>query len=76
MNEKLRHLLQPLIPFLIIGIAIALVIGLFILFSYVLVWGLIIGGILWLAALVKSYLFPSRKPADAKGRIIEHQDKD
>lgn len=76
MNEKLHGFLQQLIPFLILGISIALVIGLFIMFSYVLVWGLLIGGILWVIALVKSYLFPSNTSNETKGRIIEHNDKD
>ncbi|WED43211.1 hypothetical protein [Legionella cardiaca] len=76
MNEKFDRLLQQLIPFLIAGIAIALVIGLFIMFSYVLIWGLVIGGVLWLIYFVKNLLFPVKKEEPAKGRIIEHNDKD
>lgn len=77
MNQKLERLFQQLIPFLMAGIAIALLIGLFILFSYVLVWGLIIGAVLWLVAFVKSYFFSSsKKEISTKGRIIDHRDKD
>ncbi|KTD22206.1 Uncharacterised protein [Legionella lansingensis] len=75
-NKTLEPLFQQIIPFLIAGIAIALIIALFILFSYVLIWGLVIGGILWLIAVVKHFLFPSAKKEIAKGRIIEHSDKD
>lgn len=77
MNDKFERLLQQIIPFLIAGIAIALVIGLFIMFSYVLVWGLIIGGVLWLVYFIKNLLFPGPKDeTSTKGRIIEHNDKD
>ncbi|KTC76801.1 hypothetical protein [Legionella brunensis] len=76
MNEKFERLIQQLVPFLIAGIAIALVIGLFIMFSYVLIWGLVIGGVLWLVYFVKSLLFPGQKSETTKGRVIEHNDKD
>ncbi|ASQ44923.1 hypothetical protein [Legionella clemsonensis] len=77
MNDKIEHFIQQLVPFLIAGIAIALVIGLFILFSYVLVWGLIIGAILWVVFFIKRLLFSSKKIENpAKGRVIEHNDKD
>ncbi|KTD07404.1 hypothetical protein [Legionella jamestowniensis] len=77
MNEKIEHLIQQLVPFLIAGIAIALVIGLFIMFSYVLVWGLIIGAILWVASFIKNLLFSSKEIENPKkGRVIEHNDKD
>ncbi|MCC5016276.1 MULTISPECIES: hypothetical protein [Legionella] len=76
MNEKLQRLLENIVPFLMLGIAIALVIGLFIMFSYVLIWGLLIGGILWAISFVKSYFFPSNTPTKTEGRVIEHNDKD
>lgn len=61
MNGKLERLLGNLIPFMIIGIAIALMIGLFIMFSYVLMWGLLIGGVLWVIYSIKNLLFPQEK---------------
>ncbi len=79
MNEKLTRMLQQLLPFLLIGVSVSLLIGLFILFSYLLVWGLIIGTVIWLAALVKNYFFPSNaqvKLNAASGRIIDHDKKD
>ncbi|TAL64672.1 MAG: hypothetical protein EPN84_03005 [Legionella sp.] len=75
MNDKLQELLKSLVPFIAVGIAIALVIGLLVMFSYVFVWGLLIGGILWAAALVKQYLFPSETIKKEEGRIIEHDDQ-
>lgn len=79
MNEKVQQVIENLVPFLMIGVAIALVIGLFIMFSYVLVWGLLIGGILWILSIIKALVFPSESNhtlVKSKGRIIEHNDKD
>lgn len=72
MNNKLQQLLQTLIPFIIIGIIIALFIGLLIMFSYALLWGLVIGGILWIVSLIKTILFPTVSKTSKNGRIIEH----
>ncbi|MCE0722421.1 MULTISPECIES: hypothetical protein [Legionella] len=82
MNEKspLGKIFENLVPFLVAGVAIALFFGLLFMFSYVLVWGLLIGGILWLVATIKQYLFPSHSTKTeeinkSQGRIIEHDDK-
>ncbi len=76
MNGKLPRFFENLIPYLMLGIAIAIIIGLFIMFSYILLWGLLVGGVLWLISLVKSLFSPRRsrsKPAaKTKGRVIEH----
>ncbi|MFC3908844.1 hypothetical protein ACFORL_07110 [Legionella dresdenensis] len=76
MNGKLQQIIQSLVPFLIMGIAIAMLIGLFIMFSYVLIWGIFIGGVLWFAALIKDYLFPPPPEEKHEGRVIEHKDHD
>ncbi|WP_058533387.1 hypothetical protein [Legionella saoudiensis] len=81
MNNKFQvpKIFETLIPFIIAGIAIALFIGLLFMFSYVVIWGLIIGGALWLISVVKELLFPSPKKTTiikkTQGRIIEHDDK-
>ncbi len=76
MDDKLQRLLGQLVPFIIVGIGIALAIGLLIMFSYALMWGVLIGCIIWLIALIKQALFPSKNKASSQeGRIIEH-DKD
>lgn len=77
MNDNIKRLFENLIPFILLGVAIALVIGLFIMLSYVLVWGLIIGGIMWLGSFIYGYLFPDKTklPPSSEGRIIEHDDK-
>ncbi|KTD23011.1 hypothetical protein [Legionella londiniensis] len=76
MNNKFQQLLEQLIPFIVLGIGIALAIGLLIMFSYVLVWGVLIGGVIWLVYFIKNYFFPGPSENQKKGRVIEHEKKD
>ncbi len=75
MPLSLKHFLKQLPPFILIGVSIALAIGIFIVFSYVLLWGIVIGGILWGANSLIQYFrntnANSRTPVK-KGRIIDH----
>lgn len=64
-----------MVPFLVAGVAIALCIGLLFMFFSVAIWGLLIGGILWLGALAKQYFFPSTSASQDDSRIIEHDDR-
>jgi hypothetical protein len=83
MNKQnpLAKIFENIVPFLIAGVAIALFLGLLFMFSYILIWGLMIGGILWLVMTIKQYLFPSSTPTKKEvidkneGRIIEHDDE-
>lgn len=75
MNDKMQKIVENLIPFVMIGVGIALFIGLLFMFFYVAIWGLVIGGVLWLATLAKQYLFPDKSATKAEGRVIEHDDK-
>ncbi len=70
----IKKILESLVPFFVAGIAIALCIGLLLMFFSVAIWGLVIGGILWLATLAKQYFFSSPNKKE-KGRIIEHDDR-
>lgn len=84
MNSKFPRtkIFDTLIPFIMIGMAVALFLALLFLFSYVLIWGLILGGILWLIATIKQYLFPPAKTeteiitTKQEGRIIDHDSKE
>lgn len=80
MNDKIERIFANLIPFIILGIVIALVVGLFIMFSYVVMWGILIGAILWAVYSIKHWLFSSsntiKKSIKTKGRIIQHDDND
>lgn len=75
MSDKLEKVLENLVPFIVIGVGIALLIALLFMFFYVAIWGVVIGGILWLAALAKQYFFPSEPSQKDSGRVIEHDDK-
>lgn len=75
MSDKVQKLIENIVPFIVIGVAIALFIALLFMFFYVAIWGIIIGGILWLGALAKEYFFPSKPNQKEQGRIIEHDDK-
>ena len=77
MNDKLPRMfgqaLITLVPYIMLGVAIACIIGLFILSYYLLLWGLIIGATLWVFALLKRYLFSEKQAIKKhKGRIIDH----
>lgn len=71
----IKKILESMVPFLVAGVAIALCIGLLFMFFSVAVWGIVIGGALWLAALAKQYLFPSPQAKQDEGRVIEHEDR-
>lgn len=74
-SQTIKRLATQLAPYFILGFAIALLVGIFILLSYVLVWGLLIGVVLWLVARIKLYLKQKPDLTEHKtGRIIEHDD--
>lgn len=77
MNEKLQRIFQQALnnmgAFLLLGIVIACAIGLFILSYYLLLWGIMIGFVLWVLTLIRRY-FSTNKTNLKKnqGRIIDH----
>ncbi|RUQ90392.1 hypothetical protein [Legionella septentrionalis] len=75
MNKKVQKALEQLLPFILLGMAIAFAVGVLIMFSYVLIWGILIGTVIWTAVLLKNYFFPKKTPITTKpqGRIIEHE---
>jgi cobalamin biosynthesis protein CobD/CbiB len=76
MNNKLKQMVNLLPGFIILGVAIALLFGLFIMLSYVIVWGLLLGGIIWVGFVIKNYFFPYSSTKKAGGRVIEHDDEE
>lgn len=79
MPPSIKQFLQQLPPFILIGISIALGVGIFIVFSYVLIWGFVIGAILWGANMLIEYLksaniIPNKnkEKKSHQGRIIDH----
>jgi len=75
MSKSWHRVVNSLVPFIMFGIVIALFVGLIIMFSYVLFWGLIIGIILWIAAVITDFLFPAPRNISLHGRIIEYKKK-
>lgn len=70
-------LLEMILPYLYIGIAIAIMIGLLIVLSYVFIWGILIGAILYIGALIKERFFSNNaalKKSKHKGRVIDHDE--
>ncbi len=67
-----NKLTQQLPAFILFGIALALLVGLFVVFAYVLFWGIVLGTVLWSCVFILSYF---QKPhAHQKGRIIDHDE--
>jgi hypothetical protein len=80
MQNTLRKIFETVVPFLLLGVFIALSIGFFIVMSYVLIWGLLIGFVLYGVSAVYRYFFGestvAEDPRSHQGRIIEHDDSD
>jgi len=77
MKTSFEKKIQSLAPYLVLGIAIALCVGLFILFSYLILWGLVLGGVIWLIDFFRRFFFspkPKKKP-ETQGRVIEHDEQ-
>lgn len=70
--DKMKSILEQMVPYILIGIVIAILVGTFILFSHLLLWGIVIGAVMWAVVFIKGYFFPS-KPKSDEGRIIEHE---
>lgn len=75
MNKRLISSFQSITPFLLLGLTISVLFGLLLMFSYLLIWGLFIGALLWLVAAVKQFFFPTKSHTQTRGRIIEYRDK-
>lgn len=76
MKISMQDIIEQFVPYVILGIGIALLIGLFIMLSHVFVWGLLLGAILWAGITIKNYISPSNSSSSKKGRVIEHRDND
>lgn len=75
MKQNSSKIVEQIVPFFILGISIAFMIAILVFFSYVLIWGVVIGAIFALIAWLKQTFFPSNRTKETKkGRIIEHDD--
>ncbi|MFZ4076643.1 MAG: hypothetical protein ACOYKA_01535 [Legionellaceae bacterium] len=72
MTQTLRQLLRQLPPFILVGVVLAFAIALFVVFSYVLLWGLLVGSLLWLISAIFQYVTQtSQQKKTQNGRIID-----
>ena len=71
----IKKIIESIIPFMVAGVIIALCVGLLWLFFSIAIWGLLIGGILWIGTVTVQYLFPGESSTREEGRVIEHDDK-
>lgn len=76
MSQRPTRLTEQLAPYLMIGVSLALLVGIFIMLSYVLVWGLLVGVVLWVIVRIKLFFTQKSSPDAHAGRIIEHDDHD
>ncbi|MBA2709076.1 MAG: hypothetical protein H0U57_00565 [Tatlockia sp.] len=80
MKEKVKQGLEKIIPFLILGVAIAFLLGVFIVFSYILFWGIIVGVVIWSINALKNLIPPTKNidlsDEETKGRIIEQDERE
>ena len=67
-----KKILDSFVPFIIIGVGIAIAVGLLFMFFSIAIWGVVIGGILWLATVIKQYFFPAKPVKNDSGRVIDH----
>ncbi|MBS0358828.1 MAG: hypothetical protein JSS53_06145 [Proteobacteria bacterium] len=74
MSRRLETFFENIMPFVIIGVSIALSILAIIVFAYVFIWGLIIGLLLFSVAYIKERFFTKHKPHEKTARIIEHDE--
>ena len=77
MKNPFSHFLEIISPYLLIGFVIALFIGLLIVLSYVVIWGVLIGAVIYACVFIKNKFFPDKKKPvqyEQEGRVIEHDD--
>ena len=77
--KDMKNLLAKILPFLFLGIMLVILVVGFILLSYLLIWGAIVGLVLFVIAWIREKLFPSRQLTKTtkpkSGRIIDHDDR-
>jgi hypothetical protein len=69
----MKSFLERFMPFLVIGVAIVVgIIGIFLL-SYVIIWGAVIAGVLYLITWISNKFKKTPQAAEHKGRTIDHE---
>ena len=75
MTHLFKRFTQQLPAFIFLGVVIALTVGLFLVFVHVILWGILLGGILCIFALIKQHFSAAATSKKNQGRIIDHDKK-
>jgi hypothetical protein len=75
----MRSLLSKLIPFVLFGFVLVALVAGFILFSYLLIFGALVGLVLFLISWIREKFFPSkhlttRQSPPKSGRTFDHKE--
>ena len=76
MNQKFRQFAEQFIPYIILGVSIALILAVMFVLINFFFWGILIGAACYAIAQVKNYFFPTAHSSSSKGRLIEYDDID
>jgi len=76
MKNYSNYFANRVAPYLFLGIAIAILVGFAIILSYLFLWGLVIGAIIFIAVSAKNKFFPSKKRQYKRNIVIEHDEID
>ncbi len=73
----MRSLVDKIIPFIVLGVTIVVILGGMILFAYLLLFGAIVGVVLFIISKIRAKFFPSKKMATRQepprtGRTFEN----
>jgi len=77
----IRKMLDRIVPFIFLGMALVALVAGFVLFSYLLIFGALVGFVLFVILRIKEKFFPDKNKTTQyheptrTGRIIEHDDK-
>ncbi len=74
-NKFDKKSLPSILPFLLLGIGIAILVSLIVMFFYLFMWGVIIGFILWAIMTLKEKFFPTAKGQDSNHKVL-HVEED
>ncbi len=71
----MNKILARIMPFFFLGIFVVLFIVGIVIFSYLLLAGAVVGGILFLVVWLRDKFYPVKKQLKHQGRTFDHEDK-
>lgn len=74
MHKSVPKIFDRVMPFLIMGFTVAFLIAALVFLSYILLWGVLIGLVLFAINYIRQRFFAKADNGEQSGRIIEHDD--